>query len=414
MIENSKFPADRRWLAALVLAGLVVRAVYCWKFPQWGPGGSIPDLNWYETIAESLFRHGAILDPSGNPTAVREPGYPMLLACTYLISGPSYRAGQALNCLFGGLTILLVFALGRLVFGRRTAWLAAIIATFYPQFLYYTATLERETFQTFLLSLTVWLTVRAARAPSWRSWIPAGVVSALCALTNSALLPAGLMLAPAVWLLGRRLGRDQRRWSARYLVVFFSVYSLWPLRNERVFHRFILGITMGGAHMYNGIIVPNDMAGTPAEPKILASDPVFQEAWKLPEAERDGVFYRGASRFIREQPVRYAGVILRSLVKLWRLYPYARAYPYHYELIKWVGLLSDGWIIPMGFIGMLLAGRRFPEADIFLSVIFSVSFTYMLFWSIIRYRLPMMPFAILFCAYALTRIDERFKESGAG
>ncbi len=111
--------------------------------------------------------------------------------------------------------------------------------------------------------------------------------------------------------------------------------------------------------------------------------------------------------------MRYLGVAFRSLIKLWRLYPYPRAYAYRYQLIKWVALLSDGWIIPLGFLGMLLAGRRFPEADIFLGVLFSVSFTYMLFWSIVRYRLPMMPFSILFCAYALTRIAGRFAESSA-
>lgn len=405
--------ADRRWLAALLLAGLVVRAAYCWKFPQWGPGRSIPDLNWYETIAESIYHRGIIADPAGNLTAAREPGYPILLAGIYLLTGPSYRAGQAANCLFGLLTVLLIFSMGRSIFGRRTAWFAAIIAAFYPQFLYYTATLERETFQTFLLTLTVWLTLRAARSPSWRTWVPPGVAAASCALTNSALLPAGLMLAPAIWLLGKRTGREHAKGAAVYLGIMLSLCSVWTLRNERIFHRFILGINGGGAHMYIGIIVPNEAAGTSAEEKFVVNDPVVQEAMKLPEAERDKVFYRGALRFIREQPLRYLGVTGRSLLKLWRLYPYARAYAFHYELIKWVGLLSDGWIIPLGFLGMLLAGRRFPETDVFLSVVFSVSFTYMLFWSIIRYRLPMMPFVILFCAHALNAAVARFEADQA-
>jgi hypothetical protein len=290
---------------------------------------------------------------------------------------------------------------------------AATIACFYPQFLYYTATLERETFQTFLLTLTVWLTLRASRSSSWKPWVPAGVVSACCALTNSALLPASLILAPAIWLLGRRQGRSLLRGAIVYLSVMLLACSIWPLRNERIFHRFILGINGGGAHMYIGIIVPNEAAGTSAEGQYVENDPVVQEASKLPEAERDKVFYRGAFRFIREQPMRYVGVTLRSLAKLWRLYPYARAYAFHYELIKWVGLLSDGWIIPLGFLGMFLAGRRFPEAEVFLSVLFAVSFTYMLFWSIIRYRLPMMPFVILFSAYALTHLYDKAKASKA-
>lgn len=411
MTEDSIPVRDRRRLAALLVAGLIVRAAYCWKFPQWGPNRSIPDLNWYETIAESIYHRGIIADPAGNLTAAREPGYPVLLAATYLITGPSYRAGQAVNCLFGLLTVILIYLLGQSIFGRRTALTAAAIACFYPQFLYYTATLERETFQTFLLTLTVWLTLRASRSSSLKSWVPAGAASACCALTNSALLPAGLILAPAIWLLGRRVGRNYLRGAAVYLAVFLAAVSIWPLRNARIFHRFILGINGGGAHMYIGIIVPNDAAGTPAEAKFVENDPVVREAAEFPEAERDKVFYRGAFRFIREQPLRYAGVTLRSLAKLWRLYPYARAYAFHYELIKWVGLLSDGWIIPLGFLGMFLTRRRFPEAELFLSVLFAVSFTYMLFWSIIRYRLPMMPFVILFCAHALTFIVDGAKES---
>jgi 4-amino-4-deoxy-L-arabinose transferase-like glycosyltransferase len=400
---------ESRWLAALLLAGLVLRAVYCWKFPQWGPNHSIPDLNWYETIAESIYHRGIIADPAGNPTAAREPGYPILLAATYLISGPSYRAGQAINCLFGLLTIVLVFLLGREIFGRRVAWLGAVIATFYPQFLYYTATQERETFQTFLLAFTVWLTLRASRSSSLLSWVWPGLMAGACALTNSALLPAGGMLAPAIVYLGLRTKKDHLKGAAVYLATMLLLCSVWTARNHRLFHRFILGINGGGAHMYIGIIVPNDVAGTDAEPAYVTSDPVVQEAAKLPETERDRVFYRGAMRFIREQPLRYAGVVFRSLLKLWRLYPYARAYAFHYELIKWVGLLSDGWIIPLGFLGMLLAGRRFPEADLFLVTVFSVTFTYMLFWSIIRYRLPMMPFMILFSAHALDSFISRLE-----
>ncbi|MFI5360584.1 MAG: ArnT family glycosyltransferase [Elusimicrobiota bacterium] len=407
MTDSALKPLERRWLAALVLASFAVRALYCWKFPQWGPGRTIPDLDMYETIAESLLRHGTILDPAGHLTAAREPGYPLLLAGLYWLTGPSYPASQALNCVFGALTVLLIFLLGRSVFGRRTGWLAAGIAAFYPQFIYYTSSALRETAQTFLMALSAWLILRAARAPALRTWAAAGVSSACFALGASALLPVGAALGAAIWLQGRRLGRDHRRGAAVYLGIFFFLYGLWPLRNELVFGRFIPGISGGGAHMYFGIIVPNDAAGTPAEGKILEADPVNLEAVKAPELERDGIFYRGAARFVREHPRQYVRAILGSLYKLWRLVPYARNYDFNYRLIKWVGLLSDGWIIPLGFLGMFLAGRRFPEADVFLTVLFSISLTYTFFWAIIRYRLPMMPFVIIYCSYALSRLIDK-------
>ena len=122
------FSNKRPWILALLVAGLAARAGYSWKYPQWGPGGAIPDISWYETMAESLLHHGELRDPSGNLNAAREPGYPLILAGLYNITGPSYRAAQALNALLGILTIALIFALGRDIFGPPVGLLGAAIA----------------------------------------------------------------------------------------------------------------------------------------------------------------------------------------------------------------------------------------------------------------------------------------------
>lgn len=393
------FSNKRPWILALLVAGLVARAGYSWKYPQWGPGGTIPDISWYETMAESLLHHGELRDPSGNLNAAREPGYPLILAGLYNVTGPSYRAAQALNALLGILTIALIFALGRDVFGPQVGLLGAAIAAFYPQFVYYSASLEREIFQTFLITAAVWLLVRAHRDRSLRLYAAAGAATACCALTNSVFIPAGAALTLGVWLSEPRPRRG--RWTAVYLAAMLAVYAPWPLRNYLVFGRPIIGSSAGGAHLYIGLIVPNDVAGTTGEPELIGKDPVAQEASKLGEAERDALFYREALKIIRREPVRFARYISGSFLKLWRLYPYERAYAHGSRQVFWVSLLSDGWIIPFTLLGMLLARRRFPYADLFYLVLASVSGVYTVFWSIIRYRLPMMPFAILFCAYGL-------------
>ena len=394
---------NRRLLAAIVLAGVAFRALYAWKFPQWGPGGAIPDLNWYETLAESLLKFGELRDPVGRLTAAREPGYPALLALLYSVAGgPSYRLGQVLNCVLGAGVIVLTWRLAKELFGEKAGLLAAAIAAFYPQFVYYCSTLERETFQTALFAGALLLLLRASRSPSTGRFAAAGAVLALAALTNSVFLPAGVALFAAAAWQGRR-SRPRVRGSAAGLAALLALYALWPIRNATVFGRFILGINGGGAHLYVGLIVPNEAAGTPEETRIMEADAVNAAAARLPESERDALYYRESLKLMASRPLHTARVVFLSFVKLWRLYPYQRAYAHGYGRIFWAAILSDGWIIPLALIGAILAWRRrVPDVLLPLVGVAAVSGVYAVFWSIIRYRLPMMPVAIGFAAFALT------------
>ncbi len=407
-----KSPLHRRLLFAVLAAGLIGRLAFCWLFPQWGPGGSIPNIGDYQTFAESLLREGSLLDTSGNPSAMREPAYSFLLAGVYTITGPSYRAAQALNCVLGTLTLLLIFSLGLSVFGPRVAWTSLIVATGHPQLVFYTTSLERECFQVLLVVLTVWLLIWAVRKPLARRFLLAGAVSSLIALTNSALLPMGMLLAAGIWPLSG-WGRRQRINAALYLAAFLLVYSPWPIRNYLTFDRVIIGITLGGSHLYHGIIVPNDAAGTDKQVLYTQDDPVWQEGFRLPPAEQDKFFYKASLDWVMEHPMRFARVMTGSVIKLWRPHPYERAYAFNYQIVKWVALLSDGWIIPLGFLGIFLSRRRdYPGIDFFNLVLFGATAVYMVFWSIIRYRLPMMPFMIILSARTLEVLAEKWLPGG--
>ncbi|MBI5245170.1 MAG: glycosyltransferase family 39 protein [Elusimicrobia bacterium] len=393
----------RRWLYVLLAAAFAARLAFCWKFPQGLADGGVPDYDRYHRLAISLLQHGSLLDDDGAMTAMREPGYPFVLAGLYAVAGPRYWAVCLLHAVLGALTALLVFKLGLRVFGPFTAWLAAAMAAFHPQLLYYSALPRRETFQALLLAASAWALLDACEKPGRGRVLLAAFLWALNPLTNSAFLPAGLGAAAALVLIGRRRGLRTAGAAALFLAVFMGLYALWPLRNFGVFHRFIPGITGGGNHIYIGLAVPDDIAGTPEEQKIILSDPVIIEAGRLAEDQKDAVFYRGAAQWIRAHPALFVGRMWGSFVKLWRLYPYPRDYGMNYRLIKWVSLLSDGWIIPLGLAGLLLAGRRYPETDLFNLTLASVTLTYMVFWSIIRYRVPLMPFVFVYAAYAVRR-----------
>lgn len=394
---------SRRWLLLLLAAALAARVLFCLRFPQGLPDGGVPNLDMYHHLAGTLLRDGTLRDLDGRLTAMREPGYPLVLAGLYAVSGPRYRSVLALHCLMGVLTVWLVWLLGLRLFGPRCAWLAALMAAFHPQLLYYTALPRRETFQALLLAWSVWLLLDALDFKgAWR-WLLAGAVWALNPLTNSAFLPAGLAAAGAALLAGRARGLDLRRGAGLFLGVYVALFALWPLRNAGVFHRFIPGINGGGNHIYIGFIVPDDAAGTPEEQAYIRADAVAQAAVALSEEQKDALFYRAALRWIREHPAGFAKRLGGSFLKLWRLYPYPRDYGTSYRLIKWASLLSDGWILPLALLGLLLGCARRPACWVPAASLGAVTLTYMVFWAVIRYRVPLMPLVFPFAACALER-----------
>jgi 4-amino-4-deoxy-L-arabinose transferase-like glycosyltransferase len=399
---------ERRALGILMAASIAARLLYCYVFGPYEPSSEIPDLDVYQSFAHSLQTTGRFaLD--GVLSASREPAYPIFLAALYTLFGVSFPVVWVAHALMDAVTVFIVFELGRRVFSRNVAWTAALFASFYPQFVFYAGEPRRESMLVMMLALSVWTLLRACEKPSWGRFALSGLLWSIVSLTNSVFLPIGGLAAVGAWGVGYRRGKNLMQGSAVFLAAFIGLYALWPIRNVLVFDRFIPGITAGGAHIYVSLIVPNDVAGTPEEEAFVLADPVLMAAKDLPEDQKDRYFYKSAARWVMEHPLGYLGVMTGSFIKLWRLYPYERDYGTSYRKIKIVSLLSDGWLIPLFFLGVFLARRRFIEADIFLITVFATTFTYMVFWAVIRYRLPLMPYVFLYSAYALERIIGRFR-----
>jgi 4-amino-4-deoxy-L-arabinose transferase-like glycosyltransferase len=387
---------------------VAVRLLYCYVLGPYEPGGEIPDLDVYQSFAHSLRTTGRFaLD--GALSASREPAYPIFLAFLYSAFGASFPVVWAAHALMDATTVYLVFLLGERVFSRNVAWAAAIFAALYPQFIFYAGEPRRESMLVLILALSVWSLLRACEKHAAGLFALSGCFWSWLSLTNSVFLPVGVLAGLGGWTLGRRRGVSLNKGTAVFLAAFIGLYALWPIRNFLVFDKFIAGITAGGAHIYVSLVVPNDVAGTPAEEAFVLADPVLMAAKDLPEDQKDRYFYSSAVRWVLAHPFRYLGVMAGSFIKLWRLYPYERNYGTSYRKIKAVSLLSDGWLIPLFFIGVLLAGRRFPEADIFLIAVFATTFAYMVFWAVVRYRLPLMPYVFIYSAYALERFLGRFR-----
>lgn len=94
----------------------------------------------------------------------------------------------------------------------------------------------------------------------------------------------------------------------------------------------------------------------------------------------------------------------RSFVKLRRPVPYRRDYGLNFGMIRWASILSDGWIIPLGAVGLVLAWGAVPETAVAVIVLSMVSLVYAVFWAAVRYRLPLMSFLFVYASFVLVEL----------
>lgn len=85
--------------------------------------------------------------------AVSDAGYPMYLGLVYLLSGDSIIVARLLKCLWGALTCLLIYRLGKRNFGEHVGRLAAILMMLEPHFYIYGSLHLKETEMVFMMML---------------------------------------------------------------------------------------------------------------------------------------------------------------------------------------------------------------------------------------------------------------------
>ncbi|MDE2039225.1 MAG: glycosyltransferase family 39 protein [Elusimicrobia bacterium] len=402
--------SGRKALLLILVAGLALRLGYALRTAQ--KTSSLPDPDDYCGLALSFARDGS-LSLDGRLTAHREPAYPIALGLAFLALGATLKAGLALNLLASMLSLLLIYDLGRRLFDERSALAAAAIAALYPPFIFYAAQLRRETWMVFVTLLGLWALCSAQQAGRARGFALAGLANALGPLSNIVFLPFGLLVAPALaWWSHRRQKRPAAALTAAYLACFLALCGLWPLRNRIELGRFYLGGSGGGwANLYDYLVVPENLGGTPRQTALLAADPVVKKGDSLDPIARDRWYFEAGLRFIKRHPARYARLLLWRCLDFWRPWPRPRPYPLPYWLLKAIGLFSDAWIIPLGWLAILCLRAWTPERLWLLGFGTSVSAVYIAVFTMNRYRLPVMPMLILFAAAALVRAVEALRRA---
>jgi hypothetical protein len=246
MVGSLASGAMRRPFLLLTLAGLLVRIAFLLVEPSSALAGDEHTwTSWGQVLAGS--------DVAFSPVKLRLIFYPPLYA--YFI-GVAYRAFgsfpavKACQAVASALLIPAVGRIGSRVFGERAGALAAAVAAFYPDLVWFSVHFWSETLFLVLLWWAFERLVAADAASSRGAALVAGLLWGLAILARET--PLYFTPVAALWLAWRR-GSDRGGPRAlAFLLAAALTVAPWTLRNFVVYRAFVPVSTGGALNLWQG------------------------------------------------------------------------------------------------------------------------------------------------------------------
>jgi hypothetical protein len=429
-------------LVLTVALGLRLAAGWWWQSRLGDDRFGFGDSQSYWTLGRAIAR-GQPYQTGPDSRVFRTPGYPLLLAPIFVISGgePSVLWARAESAVCGSLAVGGVWWLARRLYSSRAGIWGGWMAVLYPgavalgalvlseapfsalmlaQLCLWTAAWQARTFgKAAALSTLTGLTAGAATLvrPSWLLFTPLALaVAVIFSNTGKASGTRGMGKANGT--------RDEasgapRHWQSRWHAAALGVAMLaglvlamapWWVRNARVTGHFVPTTLQVGASLYDGL----------SSTATGASNMDFVA--RMTEAERrhpaavggrptDSFEYRLDRRMTNEalswawaNPGRVAELAAVKLVRLWNLWPNERQFStWPIRLIVALGYLP---VAVLGLAGAAGSFRRgWPYVLCWLPAAY-FTLLHVVFVSSIRYREPAMLALMVLAAGSI--LDFRF------
>lgn len=388
---------------AIVILGVLVRIAFV-ALPgnqlraSWSGGGDAPR---YILLAENLLS-GKGFTYSLQPTALRAPGYPALLAAVMSLFDDKYVL--AIRWIQFGLglgTVLLCSRSSALAFGERAGRATLVIGLFFPTLIFVTAEVLTECIGTFMAALFLYLLTKEIQDPRMTTLAAMGVVTGVAAVFRFNMAGLGFVgLAVAC------LAKCARPTWQRVLV--FSLFagmaiSPWLIRNQIAFQGRILYSTLSGHDAVEGILTPQGRALPGDNEKIEAA-----EGWLLSEVETNAPsrLQLPSEAELNHKAWRAARVLWKQW--RWRLLPLAfvklsyfwlstdqmfwtQSFSLPQRIFRWCGLLIYWVLLSFGIVGWFRARRSAPVlARAFFLYVVLLTALHLPFPMITRLRIPFM------------------------
>ena len=350
-----------------------------------GHGMTFPE-NWYPWIKADA------------PQSYFSYTISLYLAGIYTLFGYQPIVARLITGVLSTLLVLMIYLVAKRLFGERVALISSAIAAVYAYLIFYGVTLITETPFMLALVIAIYVALRVKEQPSVGLWVTLGVTLAMTILLRMAVIAFVPVLL--LWLALEL--RDRTQLKMLFIPVLIIVLAVLPftIRNYLLWNNFVLMQTQFG-HVFwngnhpghNGNFHPYRVFPIPEE--VLTSK---NEAGMLPsDAEITNRLFRLGIENVQNDPPHFVLLTLTRLRELFKFWP-THDSTLQANLFR---IISFGALLPFTIIGLILNLRNWRTlAPVYLFILIHTGI-HAVTWTMIRYRIPLDVFFIMFAAYAL-------------
>jgi len=346
------------------------------------------------------------------------PLYPYLLGLIYTIFGVSIPAARFVQVLVGTANCGLIYLLGRRLFGPAVGLGAAFLTAVYGWLIVYdSAILSPVMIILFAALLLLVLLGLRRRAAKWPAWTAAGLLAGLTATISG----HSLLFIPlaAGWILF-----PGRRWrpALAFLAGAAIVLGLVAYRNWKVGDDWVPLTAHGGINFFignnphaRGVFEPPPILRSGGATLQRDAETIARRALgrELKPSEVSSFWFSRGFEFIREHPGRFVKLLGRKFAVFWDQLEIADVIHPSF-LRRWTPILQIpfpvfGAVAPFCLLGLILAAGRWRKLLLLYLYIAGYVISTLLYFVNSRYRLPLVPFLLIFAAYSVLWGAERVR-----
>ncbi len=361
---------------------------------------------------------------------LQAPLYPYFLGILYTVFGRDLFLVRFIQILLGSVNCLLLYRIAKTAFNPKVALISFLIAAFYGPFLFFDAELLNPVLVIFFNLMVVSILLSFQQEPKWAKLLLAGIMLGLSSITHGlamTFVPFAVLWLVILLIRSRSSLPKILAYSLCLILGFLLVISATTARNLIVGKDLIFVSSNAGINFFIGNNPDYDRT-TSIRPGIEWEELIqrpMQEGLEKP-SERSGYFFRQAFSYITGRPLSYLKLLLRKTFFILDGFeikgnqdPYMfRGYsaPLGFLLWKWVLYFPLGLLLPFSLVGMVAFFRerygaegRNPKSILLFYFLISQAVALIFFFVCARYRLPLVPFLIIFAAFGLNALYRKIK-----
>ena len=410
-------------LITILFLGFIFKGIYLYSYALNNPYYSIASMDSavYVNWAQLINQEGWL----GSEIFYRAPLYPYLLSIIFWFSPNNFLAVYSMQLVLGMCSVLLIYSIGKRIYCERAGLIAAGLSLVYSPLTFFETKILPTITGVFLGLLAVYLLTSAEEEKKWYYWLGGATTLGLAILCR----PNYLLMIPLIIFGMLLLYRKQLRETSIPLLIVVLVPSVIigtvTLRNYLVGKDFILisanaGITFaqGNNPLARGsmAIIPGfsgEVTNQRYEETQIAEKVTGRE---LKPSEVNTFWFKRGLRFIRERPgeylklLLYKGAILCNSVELGSNYLLG----VDKQVTPWLKLafLPFGFIMAWAVIGFARIWLERPAALALVAAFIGSFITVLIFYANSRYRMSLLPPAIIMAGGGLDYLLRNPRRSG--